>query len=184
MSASAAGAGALCHHVGMSYRGNINAGRPAYTPHQHGATGDSRYPSPRVLRNGIANVIDILVALGTVVAVFLAVLLTQRDRLSDIYLPTVVGAAVLLFVVTLANGVLLPGICGSTIGQLATGLVWIRGADGTWPSATELRRAFFKHSGAFRMGGVQQYAPELAVVRRRDLAAPAIAADHAAYTEH
>ncbi|WP_336083157.1 hypothetical protein [Nocardia sp. SSK8] len=130
---------------------------------------------------------DIVVSYGLLAAVILVVLVTQPGLLSiDNYLPVVLGGAALLFTITVVNVVLLPSLCGSSVGQLVTGLVWIRGADGTRPGVTDMRRAFFKHRGAFRVGGVQQFAPELVVVRRRDLAAPAptTVTGSTGFTEH
>ncbi|WP_278262915.1 RDD family protein [Nocardia sp. AG03] len=170
----------------MSYRGNLDAGRrSAYTPHQHGATGDSRYPSPRILRNAIANVLDVVVVFGPFMAGYLFLLLNERDlMLRDDQTPILLTSIVVVLTTSLVNAVLLPSFAGSSIGQLVTGLVWIRGSDGSRPSVREMLRAFFNHRGPLRLGGVQQHAPALVVVRRRDLAAPAMVTGSLGYTEH
>lgn len=74
-----------------------------------------------------------------------------------------------LFVLNLLNLIVLPSRVGGSFGQVLTGLVQIRGADGARPGLRELGSAYFRRRGVFRVGGVHVEAPEFVVVRRCDV---------------
>ncbi|MFF2087135.1 RDD family protein [Nocardia sp. NPDC058176] len=163
-------------------------GRPVRTGY-HGAEGDARYPSPRRLRNALANIIDGLLIFVVVAAVLVPVLLVWEDAFLDHNL-LILGLTVAVLVsVLMVNSVLLPSLIGSTLGQLVTGLIWIRGADASRPGTKEMWSEYFDHRGVVRFGGVHSSAPQIVVVRRRDVAPrpstpKAVRAEAAGYTEH
>lgn len=167
----------LCHDRPVDLLG----GRPVGTGY-HGADGDTRYPSPRRLRNAIAHTIDIVVMVALLVGI--AGYLVLRTRLLTDHPWSIAVVALVMFTANLTNLVLLPSRAGGSIGQLLTGLARIRGADGTRPTISENGRAYFRGREVFRVGGVHAEAPEFVVVRRQDTVAanPARAVDGSGHT--
>ncbi|MGW6424062.1 hypothetical protein ACWF82_15400 [Nocardia sp. NPDC055053] len=152
----------------------------------YGAEGDPRYPSPRRLRNAVANVADLVLPYGVLIAAFLGVvLLVGHERILDMddHTPVMLVCTIFVLVMVVADAIVLPAVVGATVGQLLTGLAWIRGTDGSKPSARDMRRATLRHRTVFRLGGVQQCAPLIVVVRRCDIIAKPPVAD-AGYIEH
>lgn len=152
----------------------------------HGAEGDPRYPSPRRLRNAVANVADIVLPYGVLIAAFVGVvLLIGHEWILDMddQAPAMLVSMIFLLVMLVANAIVLPAVVGATVGQLLTGLAWIRGTDGIRPSVRDMGRATLRHRTVFRLGGVQQCAPLIVAVRRRDIIAKPPVGD-AGYIEH
>lgn len=144
-------------------------GKPVRTGY-HGAEGDARYPSPRRLRNALANTVDAAIMLGLMVGSAVLVVVYTRLLLDHPWGIAVFG--IVLFVLNLLNLIVAPSLLGGSIGQLLTGLVQIRGADGARPGIRELGSAYFKNRAVFRVGGVHVEAPEFVVVRRQDTVVP------------
>lgn len=121
---------------------------------------------------------------GIFLGLFWAALVLDGDlSLAGDQTPVMLVSVVIVLLMVLGNSIVLPSTVGATLGQLLTGLAWIRGADGARPSGREMLRALYKHRVVFRMGGVQQAAPLIVVVRRRDIPRHPQVAD-GGYVEH
>ncbi|MFE3546330.1 hypothetical protein ACFXK0_25490 [Nocardia sp. NPDC059177] len=152
----------------------------------HGADGDPRYPSTRKLRNAVANVADIVLPYGVLIAAFVGMMLLFGHEwilgMGD-QTPVMLVSTLVVLVMVVADAIVLPAVVGATVGQFLTGLTWIRGTDGGKPTARDMGRATWRHRTVFRLGGVQQCAPVIVVVRRCDIAAKPPVGD-AGYIEH
>lgn len=120
------------------------ANEPNFLPKYHGDEGDTRYPSPRALRRLAANLIDLVLAIGSV---FVTLALMAGFMFEGAEQPGVLGAvlSVLGFATPLVpvlviggNWILLPYRVHATVGGLIFGLVRIRGSDGAWPGRRDL----------------------------------------------
>ncbi|MFC4376981.1 hypothetical protein ACFO5K_23105 [Nocardia halotolerans] len=118
----------------------------------------------------MANTIDVVLVMGLFVGAVLYLVIATRLLLEYPWLPAALSVG--LFALNLVNLVCLPSWVGGSVGQLLTGLVQIRGADGTRPSLRETGRVYFRDRRVFRIGGVHTAAPWMVVVRRQDTVEP------------
>lgn len=150
---------------------------PAFTPTRyHGSDADPRFPSPRRLRLAFANVVDIGLLFGAMCP--LLVLMAYTDGALEV----VYGLTA--FAMPVANILLIAPTAQGTVGQLLFGLAVIRGGDGGKPTAKQLIRAYIDHGNVSLFGGVHRAAPDIVVVRRRDLRALAGDTNHGAFGYH
>ncbi|MEV0252188.1 hypothetical protein AB0H76_36770 [Nocardia sp. NPDC050712] len=132
---------------------------PNFLPEYHGDDGDARYPSPRRLRLLGALLIDVVLHLGSMIA--MAVLVPVIVHVLKYPEPFAYAALLAPIVGIGGNLILLPKWVHASVGELIFGLVQIRGSDGGWPGWRDLWQARWNS----RRSGVK-----LGTVRRCDVA--------------
>lgn len=150
---------------GQPRTGREPIGTGGVEPSFHGAKGDSRYPSTRVLRNAAAVVVDSLLLVGLGASILLTFALTAgagRDMTA-----AMIGCWSAIVVVLVVNKVVLQVWVSASLGRLLFGLVVIRGADGGEPGLRDLYQGFRRHK-RYQLPDVLAGAPDVVVVRRRD----------------